>query len=273
MDAAVEVQVLELRRVHGYWGPRRIRFKLTSAGVVPLPTESGIYRALLRAGMVEHLARHRRAEHWRRWERAAPMELWQMDVVGGFLLADGTHAKALTGVDSAVLSVDGCHRQRASQYGPDMEFTIRPVRLEDADDWSALYRDYRAFYKLADQPDLVARTRRWVFAGEHSLFGLVAVDDSGRLIGLANLRWFARPSTASIGLYLDDLFVLPTTRGTGVGSALLGRVREIAEEAGASVIRWITAEDNGTARRVYDRVATATAWVTYDMSPEVDEHR
>ena len=27
------------------------------------------------------------------------MELWQMDVVGGFLLADGSHAKALTGID------------------------------------------------------------------------------------------------------------------------------------------------------------------------------
>ena len=38
-------------------------------------------------------------EHWRRWERGAPMELWQMDTVGGFLLADGTRAKALTGVD------------------------------------------------------------------------------------------------------------------------------------------------------------------------------
>ena len=28
-----------------------------------------------------------------------PNELWQMDVVGGFLLADGSQAKALTGVD------------------------------------------------------------------------------------------------------------------------------------------------------------------------------
>ena len=27
------------------------------------------------------------------------MELWQMDTVGGFVLADGTRAKALTGVD------------------------------------------------------------------------------------------------------------------------------------------------------------------------------
>ena len=64
-----------------------------------LPSASAIYRALTRAGLVEPVRRHRRSERWKRWERAAPMELWQMDVVGGFLLADGSHAKALTGVD------------------------------------------------------------------------------------------------------------------------------------------------------------------------------
>lgn len=33
------------------------------------------------------------------------MELWQLDTVGGFLLADGTTAKALTGVDDHSRSV------------------------------------------------------------------------------------------------------------------------------------------------------------------------
>src|SRR5205807_2259492 len=48
---------------------------------------------------VSRRTRHRRKEIWKRWERGGPMELWQMDVVGGFLLADGTSAKALTGID------------------------------------------------------------------------------------------------------------------------------------------------------------------------------
>lgn len=102
IGAEVEAVVLELRRVHRYWGPRRIRHELMRRALVPkraLPSESAIYRALVRAGLVEPLVRHRRAERFKRWERAAPMQLWQMDVVGGFLLADGSHAKALTGVD------------------------------------------------------------------------------------------------------------------------------------------------------------------------------
>jgi hypothetical protein len=64
-----------------------------------LPSESAVYRCLVRAGLVEPVGRHRRSERFKRWERAAPMQLWQMDVVGGFLIADGSHAKALTGVD------------------------------------------------------------------------------------------------------------------------------------------------------------------------------
>ena len=58
-----------------------------------------MYRALVRLNLIDPGARRRRGRKWKRWERGAPMELWQMDVVGGFLLADGTKAKALTGVD------------------------------------------------------------------------------------------------------------------------------------------------------------------------------
>ena len=99
MPAELEARVLELRRARPYWGPRRIRIELTRLGVAPAPSESAIYRCLVRAGVIDPAIRRRRAEKFKRWERAAPMELWQFDVVGGFLLADGTTAKALTGVD------------------------------------------------------------------------------------------------------------------------------------------------------------------------------
>lgn len=99
MPAVVEAAVLELRRQHRAWGARRIVVELARRGVAPLPSESGVYRALTRAGLIEPGARRRRRESWKRWERAAPMELWQMDVVGGIGLADGSTVKALTGVD------------------------------------------------------------------------------------------------------------------------------------------------------------------------------
>jgi transposase InsO family protein len=99
MSGEVEAAIAQMRRAHPSWGPRRLVFELAREGVEPAPSESGVYRALTRLGLVDPDARRPRDRKWRRWERGSPMELWQMDVVGGFVLADGTKAKALTGVD------------------------------------------------------------------------------------------------------------------------------------------------------------------------------
>jgi transposase InsO family protein len=99
MDPAVEVVLAELRRAHPSWGPRRLVFELGRREVDPLPSESGVYRALVRLNLIDPDARRGRDRKWKRWERGRPMELWQMDVVGGFVIADGTRAKVLTGLD------------------------------------------------------------------------------------------------------------------------------------------------------------------------------
>ena len=99
MKAPIEARVLELRRLHSHWGPMSIRHRLGKEGLHPVPSVSGIYRALLRAGVIDHEARRKQLPTFKRWERGRPMELWQMDVVGGVLFSDGTEAKILTGVD------------------------------------------------------------------------------------------------------------------------------------------------------------------------------
>jgi transposase InsO family protein len=99
MDAAVEVWVLEARRRNPDWGPRRLVHEAARAGVSPVPSRSGVYRLLKRSNLIDASARRKRDRKFKRWERAAAMELWQMDVVGGVLLADGREMKVLTGID------------------------------------------------------------------------------------------------------------------------------------------------------------------------------
>ena len=99
MPAEVEVALVELRRGHPTWGPRRLVHELGRRGVRSVPSESAVYRALVRLSLIDPAARRPRDRKWKRWERGTAMELWQMDVVGGFLLADGRRVKALTGVD------------------------------------------------------------------------------------------------------------------------------------------------------------------------------
>jgi transposase len=98
MTAAVEVALAGLRLAHPSWGPRRLVFELARKGV-PAVSESAAYRALVRLNLIDPTARRPRGRKWKRWERGAPMELWQIDVAGGFVLAGGTRAKALTGID------------------------------------------------------------------------------------------------------------------------------------------------------------------------------
>lgn len=98
VEAGVEAAICELRRMHPTWGQRRIAHELARSGVAA-PSLSSIYRALARNGLLVPGARRRKRSDYLRWERRRPMELWQMDVVGGVRLADGSEAKVLTGVD------------------------------------------------------------------------------------------------------------------------------------------------------------------------------
>ncbi len=99
MPPEVIAQVLGLRRTHPLWGPRTIRHELARAGVEPLPGRSSIYRCLVRHGLIDPTKRRRRREHYKRWERSRSMELWQMDIMGGVKLEDGSELKIITGLD------------------------------------------------------------------------------------------------------------------------------------------------------------------------------
>jgi transposase InsO family protein len=99
MAAQVEARVLVLRDAHPRWGPTRIVYELGREGAVPVPGRSSVYRALVRNGRIDPAKRRRRRSDYKRWERGAPMELWQMDVVGGVHLSDGAEVKVITGID------------------------------------------------------------------------------------------------------------------------------------------------------------------------------
>ena len=102
MPAVVEARVLALRLAHPGWGPDRILFQLgrergrAGAGAVPVGGVSGAGAASADRGRSK---RRRRRADYKRWERSRPMELWQMDVMGGVFLADGAEVKVVTGID------------------------------------------------------------------------------------------------------------------------------------------------------------------------------
>jgi Sortase and related acyltransferases len=148
-----------------------------------------------------------------------------------------------------------------------MTADVRRVEDNEFFTWLDLYAGYGEFYETPVTDEKALLVWSWITDAENSLEAYFAVDAEGTPIGLAHVREFARPLDGSTGLYLDDLFVLPDARGEGAGTALLEKLRSLAQERGLSVVRWITAKDNQTARRLYDRMAEKTKWVTYDLVP------
>jgi len=140
---------------------------------------------------------------------------------------------------------------------------IRPIAGGDRDAWARLFVDYGVFYETTFTESIVDGVWGWLTDAEHTTNAYVA-DVDGTVVGFAIFRSVADTFTAGTAWFLDDLYVDPSARGSGAATALIQGLTDHAAANGGGTIRWITAEDNERAQRVYNRVATRTTWVTYE---------
>lgn len=150
---------------------------------------------------------------------------------------------------------------------PPRGLTIATPEQADKPSWRLLYNGYAAFYKVPMTDEIADTVWGWIHDPNHEVEALVAKNAEGRLVGLAHFREMARPLAGTVGAFLDDLFVAPDMRGAGVADSLMARLGDIARERRWQVIRWITAETNYRGRAFYDRIATKTQWLTYEIRP------
>ncbi len=94
----------------------------------------------------------------------------------------------------------------------------------------------------------------------------VAVVD-GEVIGIA--VWYVTFSTwtGRNGLWLEDLFVLPEHRGTGLGRALLARLAQIAVERGYRRVEWWVLDWNAPSIAFYKSLGAVPqeGWTTFRL--------
>ena len=139
---------------------------------------------------------------------------------------------------------------------------IRSVRASDLGSWLPLWRGYQAFYRtdIPDEATHLAWTRL-LDPGE-PMFAALA-EDQGRAVGL--VHWILHRSTWTPGpyCYLQDLFVLPEARGSGIGRRLIEHVYLEARQAECSRVYWLTHETNTEAMLLYDRIAERSGFVQY----------
>ena len=140
---------------------------------------------------------------------------------------------------------------------------IRAIQPSDKVQWARLFVAYGVFYETAFTQEIVDGVFAKLVGDTTEIQGLVAIDDD-KVVGFALYRALYDTFTDGPAWHLDDLFVDPAARGTGVANDLIEAVTIVARENGGGTIRWITAADNETAQRVYNKLATRKTWVTYE---------
>jgi GNAT superfamily N-acetyltransferase len=141
---------------------------------------------------------------------------------------------------------------------------IRAVTREDRDGWMDLWDGYLRFYRVEIGEQITSLTFTRMCERKDGMFGLVAADEDGEVVGFANC--LVHPSTWSIAgyCYLEDLFVAPHARGGEVAKGLIDATAAAARERGVERMYWNTQQFNGPARSLYDTVGTLTSMVVYE---------
>lgn len=148
-----------------------------------------------------------------------------------------------------------------------MTVTLKIPSDADRPDWERLYRGYAEFYGMPMADETLDTVWSWIQHTTMEFYGLLARSDDGSAIGLMHFRAMPSPLRGAKVGFLDDLYVDPNQRGSGAVDAMFDALKAEAKQHGWPFVRWITKDDNYRARAVYDRLATRTDWVTYQLTP------
>ena len=142
---------------------------------------------------------------------------------------------------------------------------IRSIKIEDKDDWKALFQMYADFYKVKINENIVTIVWQWLHTSEHELQGLVGEINS-KVIAFAHFRRMPSPLRGKDIGFLDDLYVHPDFRGQKISEKLIEQLKQISKNKKWNLVRWITRDNNLRAKKVYDKVSNKTNWDVYELS-------
>lgn len=140
--------------------------------------------------------------------------------------------------------------------------TVGRLAPSDRAAWERLFRGYNAFYQVEHGQAMYDRA--WdEFQRDERMHALGAWLD-GSLAGIVHFLVHPRTTGPDV-CYLEDLFTDVSSRGRGVGRALILAVRDWAAVRDLGRVYWHTRDTNTTARALYDKVATCNGFIMYTM--------
>lgn len=148
---------------------------------------------------------------------------------------------------------------------------VRAARTDDVPRIFELVLDLASYERAAEEVRATPeQLRDALFGPAPAAHALVAEDGTGRVVGFA--VWFLNFSTweGVHGIYLEDLYVEPGHRGSGLGKALLQALAEIAVQRGYARFEWSVLDWNAPSIEFYRRLGAVPmqGWTVYRLTGE-----
>ncbi len=154
---------------------------------------------------------------------------------------------------------------------PDLE--IRPATEDDVPLILSFIKELAEYERLSHEVVATEEILRESLFGERrvaeALLGYLGETPAAFALFFHNFSTFlGRP-----GIYLEDLFVRPRFRGSGVGRAMLVYLARLARERGCGRLEWWVLDWNEPAIRFYEALGAVPMndWTVYRVSGEALE--
>src|SRR5689334_3451541 len=137
---------------------------------------------------------------------------------------------------------------------PSTSITIRSATERDVPLILSFIRQLAEYERLLDAVKATEEALRTTLFGARPVGEVLIAEDAGTPVGFA--LFFQNYSTflAQPGLYLEDLFVIPSARGRGVGRLLLEHLSQIAIDRHYGRVEWAVLDWNAPAIGFYRRI-------------------
>ncbi len=148
--------------------------------------------------------------------------------------------------------------------------TVRRIRPDDVPAVVGLVRELAEYERSAHEVRLTEdQLHTALFGDSPALFGHVA-EKNASVVGMA--LWFLNFSTwrGTHGIYLEDLYVQPAHRGTGLGKELLRTLAAVCVERGYSRLEWSVLDWNTPSIEFYEAAGAVPMdeWTVFRLTDD-----
>jgi GNAT superfamily N-acetyltransferase len=145
-----------------------------------------------------------------------------------------------------------------STHTTSTSITLRSATERDVPLILSFIRQLAEYERLLEAVKATEEALRATLFGPKPVGEVIIAEDGTTPVGFA--LFFQNYSTflAQPGLYLEDLFVIPASRGRGVGKLLLEHLAQIALDRGFGRVEWAVLDWNAPAIGFYRRIGAVS---------------